>query len=351
MKRKICGAVLLLALLCAMTLPAAAVGTSLRLEGPETLPAEGESFTLCMTIQGNPGLCAAQYTLRYDRTLLTCTGASVGSVLKGTLSVVNPEAEDGVIAAAASVDPAKGDGSIGEFTFRVLKAGTVRFTLADVSLTDGENQALTLDLPSLTLSPAGSSGGGEAAAPASRFADVPEGYWSHDQIERAAELGLISGYADGSFRPGASVTRAQFVTMLWRLAGEPDAAEEPDFTDLVGCNSDFRAAVAWAAEKGITTGVTATAFQPDRAIDRQQAMAILFRYSGGVSGMESLLTGVYDSQFKDSGDIAPALKPGVYWAVYQGVVGGVTQDTLAPRSTATRAQIAVILVRFAEKMQ
>ena len=83
-------------------------------------------------------------------------------------------------------------------------------------------------------------------------------------------------------------------------------------------------------EKGITTGVTATAFQPDRAIDRQQAMAILFCCSGGVSGMESLLTGVYDSQFKDSGDIAPALKPGVYWAVYPGVVGGVTQDTLAP---------------------
>lgn len=331
MKRRICGAVLLLALLCAMTLPAAAAGTSLRLEGPETLPAEGESFTLRLTIQGNPGLCAAQYTLRYDRTLLTCTGASVGSVLKGTLAAVNPEAEDGVIAAAASVDPAKGDGSIGEFTFRVLKAGTVRFTLADVSLTDGENQALTLDLPSLTLSPAGSSAG-ETTAPAPRFTDVPEGYWSHAQIERAAELGLISGYADGSFHPGASVTRAQFVTMLWRLAGKPAAAAEPGFTDLAGCNSDFRAAIAWAAEKGITTGVTATAFRPDRAIDRQQAMAILFRYSGGVSGMESLLTGVY-------------------WAVYQGVVGGVTQDTLAPRSTATRAQIAVILVRFAEKMQ
>lgn len=175
MKRRICGAVLLLVLLCAMTLPAAAAGTSLRLEGPETLPAEGESFTLRLTIQGNPGLCAAQYTLRYDRTLLTCTGASVGSVLKGTLAAVNPEAEDGVIAAAASVDPAKGDGSIGEFTFRVLKAGTVRFTLADVSLTDGENQALTLDLPSLTLSPAGSSAG-ETTAPAPRFTDVPEGY-------------------------------------------------------------------------------------------------------------------------------------------------------------------------------
>ena len=98
-------------------------------------------------------------------------------------------------------------------------------------------------------------------------------------------------------------------------------------------------------------GLSDTRFGPDAPITRQQAMAILFRYSGGVSGMESLLTGVYDSQFKDSGDIAPALKPGVYWAVYRGVVGGVTQDTLAPRSTATRAQIAVILVRFAEKMQ
>ena len=79
MKRRICGAVLLLVLLCAMTLPAAAAGTSLRLEGPETLPAEGESFTLRLTIQGNPGLCAAQYTLRYDRTYNPPVGPSYTS--------------------------------------------------------------------------------------------------------------------------------------------------------------------------------------------------------------------------------------------------------------------------------
>lgn len=272
MKRRICGAVLLLVLLCAMTLPAAAAGTSLRLEGPETLPAEGESFTLRLTIQGNPGLCAAQYTLRYDRTLLTCTGASVGSVLKGTLAAVNPEAEDGVITAAASVDPAKGDGSIGEFTFRVLKAGNGALHPGGrLPHRRGESGP---DPGSAQPDPESrGSSAGETTAPAPRFTDVPEGYWSHAQIERAAELGLISGYADGSFHPGASVTRAQFVTMLWRLAGKPAAAAEPGFTDLAGCNSDFRAAIAWAAEKGITTGVTATAFQPDRAIDRQQAMA------------------------------------------------------------------------------
>ena len=66
-------------------------------------------------------------------------------------------------------------------------------------------------------------------------------------------------------------------------ASLPPAAAEPGFTDLAGCNSDFRAAIAWAAEKGIATGVTATAFQPDRAIDRQQAMAILFPAAAAAS--------------------------------------------------------------------
>lgn len=77
-------------------------------------------------------------------------------------------------------------------------------------------------------------------------------------------------------------------------------------------------------------------------------MTILFRYSGGVSGLESMLTAVYDEQFIDSGAITPMMKPGMYWAFYNGIINGVSANMLAPQETATRAQSAAILIRYAD---
>lgn len=382
MKGKLAGAVLALALLC---VPASAVNTTLTIDAPETLPAVGKTFTVEVRVTDNPGLSAAQFTLAFDGGVVACEDARVGAALKGTLSAVNPNAAEGAILAAASVEPVTEDGVLGTFTFRVLSAGSAGFALRDgvfsneegnevpVTVTGGKTQPPTGNsedtkqpentgqpespkqpeetkkpqTPSIPETPSISETAG-AAKPA--FSDVPADFWSRAQIERAAELGLVSGYADGSFRPNASVTRGQFVTMLWRLAGRPSASVEVHFTDIAGLNAEFREAIAWAAEQGIVNGVTATEFRSGAAINRQQAMTILFRYHGGISGMELALTSLYDAQFKDSGTIAPSLKSGVYWAVYNGIISGVTTDTLAPRGTATRAQIAVILTRYAERL-
>ena len=95
---------LLLVLMIAMlSLPAYAAGTSLKIDAPASLPAVGETFTVKVDISGNPGLCAAQYTLAFDKTVVTCVSASVGDVLKGTLSAAHPDAADGAIIAAYSV--------------------------------------------------------------------------------------------------------------------------------------------------------------------------------------------------------------------------------------------------------
>lgn len=188
---------------------------------------------------------------------------------------------------------------------------------------------------------------GQASPPT--FTDVPDSHWASDYIRRAAEQGFVSGYPDGSFRPGNSVTRAQFVTMLWRIAGRPESAKESPFADTAGLNEDFRRAIAWATENGYVNGVTETEFQPHTTITRQQAMTILFRYNGGVSGMELMFFGIYDSHFTDSAQIGSFAKNGVYWAVYHEIVNGATATTIAPHGTATRAQIAVILLRYMDR--
>ena len=142
---------LLLVLMIAMlSLPAYAAGTSLKIDAPASLPAVGETFTVKVDISGNPGLCAAQYTLAFDKTVVTCVSASVGDVLKGTLSAANPDAADGAIVAAAATSPAKGDGSIGVFTFKVLKSGETGFALKDGVFTPGHARAV-LALPERAL--------------------------------------------------------------------------------------------------------------------------------------------------------------------------------------------------------
>lgn len=381
MKRNMLGA--LLALMLLLGIPAqAADGAQLVVSAPESLPAVGETFTVEVRIADNPGFCAAQFTLAFDTSVVDCQSVKPGSVLSGSLSASNPNAADGAMVAAVSTDTIAKDGVVGVYTFRVLKTGDPDFALKDGVFSDaaGEDVAVTVtapsgssgtpstpqETPSGTETPETPDGtetpdaetpdgvlqpeAPEESAGAVRFSDVPPSFWSYEQIRQAVELGVIGGYADGTFRPNASVTRAQFVAMLWRLAGRPTASAPAPFADTARLNADFRAAIAWAAEKGIVGGVTPTEFRPSAAINRQQAMAILFRYSGGISGMEALMSEVYDAQFSDSGSISASLKSGVYWALYHGIIGGVSETRLAPRNTATRAQIAVILMRYADRM-
>lgn len=353
---------LLLVLMIAMlSLPAYAAGTSLKIDAPASLPAVGETFTVKVDISGNPGLCAAQYTLAFDKTVVTCVSASVGDVLKGTLSAANPDAADGAIVAAAATSPAKGDGSIGVFTFKVLKSGETGFTLKDAVFSDANGASISTNVPAADSSqkPSGTEKpeqpkGDEPAAPSNpgenagqTFLDVPKSFWGYESIERAAQLGYVNGVGGGKFEPNRQLTRAKFVTMLHRMAGKPTASTAAAFTD-VSQNAWYRDAVNWAAEKGYVNGTGANTFSPDGKITRQEVVTILFRYSGSQSGAETMFTATYDSQFTDSGAIAPWAKTAMYWAIYNGVVNGTSPTTVSPTATATRAEVAAIFVRYAK---
>lgn len=278
--------------------------------------AVGETFTVKVDISGNPGLCAAQYTLAFDKTVVTCVSASVGDVLKGTLSAANPDAADGAIVAAAATSPAKGDGSIGVFTFKVLKSGETGFALKDAVFSDANGASISTNVPAAD-SPQKPSGtekpeqpkGDEPAEPSvpgenagQTFLDVPKSFWGYESIERAAQLGYVNGVGGGRFEPNRQLTRAEFVTMLYRMAGKSAASTAAAFTD-VPQNAWYRDALNWAAEKGYVNGTGANTFSPDGKITRQEVVTILFRYSGSQSGAETMFTATYDSQFTDSGAI------------------------------------------------
>lgn len=363
-KRTIAGlmaAVLLLALA-----PAALAADSpvLRVSAPDTLPAVGKTFTVTAELTGNPGMTALECTLAFDGARVECTGVSTGSVLRGMLTASNEAysaSSAKVVAAAASAST--GNGTVATFTFRVLAAGDANFRLTDILFADADcseiacrtetaagkdNTGETTDAaPGKTPSASGETDETGVSA-ASTFSDVPASFWGYDVIERAAALGLAGGFPDGTFRPNAAVSRAQFVQMLWNLAGRPAASGGVTFSD-VPADAWYRPALAWAVESGCAGGVGGGRFDPNGSVTRQQAAAMLFRCSGGQSGGELLFTAVYDAHFSDSAAIAAWAKPAVYWAVFNEVITGVGADRIAPTAPATRAQVAAIFLRYLDQ--
>ena len=361
---------------------ACAAGTTLKLTAPDKLPDVGQTFTVAVELTGNTGLGAVQIKLGYDDSVVECTGIENGALVAGMLAASNPHATRGgigAILAAAATTAVKTDGGIVTFTFRVKAAGDAKFRLVDAVLADPDGKSLsaTYSLPALITQDIGSESTGSAGGttempdkpaddekqdedkkdddgekpeeetqPAS-FRDVTRGHWAFASVERAAELGLVTGYSDGTFRPDTPVTRAQFVLMLWRMCGKPAAAKAASFADA---SADwYQDALSWAVEKGYVNGLSDTRFGPDAPITRQQAMAILFRLNGGQSGTELTLTGIYEQTFADSTTIASWAKDATWWAVYHELVSGVGGSRIAPEANASRAQIAAILLRYADQ--
>ena len=369
---------------------ACAAGATLKFTAPDKLPEVGQTFTVTVDLSGNTGLCAVQIKLGYDDSVVECTGVENGELIGDMLSANNTHAtRDGIgaIIAAAGTKTVKTDGSLVVFTFRVKAAGDAKLTLADALLSDIDGKALSLSysLPALIVqgsgSDSGSGSGSDAEKPgtdnkkseddkksededkpedeekpadgaqeevkAGSFRDVTSAHWAFASVERAAELGLVTGYSDGTFRPDTPVTRAQFVLMLWRMCGKPAAAKAASFADA---SADwYQDALSWAVEKGYVNGLSDTRFGPDAPITRQQAMAILFRLNGGQSGTELTLTGIYEQTFADSTTIASWAKDATWWAVYHELVSGVGGSRIAPEANASRAQIAAILLRYADQ--
>ena len=187
------------------------------------------------------------------------------------------------------------------------------------------------------------SGALQPGASASQFTDLTSGSWYYDGVRCALENGLMTGTSARTFAPDRPVTRAMLVTILWRLAGEPYGRVSP-FEDVLP-GSWYAQAVSWAYDKGIVTGVTATSFQPGAPVTREQLCAILCRYAA-LTGKNTAASASLDA-FTDRAQVSAYAEASVRWALQAGLLTGVGDGRLAPRSGVTRAQLAVLLQRFA----
>ena len=180
------------------------------------------------------------------------------------------------------------------------------------------------------------------------FSDA-QGHWAYWQIGWAMQHGIATGFADRTFRPNASVTRAEFVTFLHRVAGQPAASAEAEFPDMPS-TAAFRAAISWAVEAGITEGFNDGTFRPNSRIHRQQIAAMLFRYADSLGLSTEAAEGVLD-RFNDYYLVADWAETEMSWAVHQGLITGQRGGYLAPRNNATRAETVTMLQRFVETFE
>ena len=185
----------------------------------------------------------------------------------------------------------------------------------------------------------------QGEAPDLPFSDVTESDWFYDAVTYAYENGLMDGVGAGLFAPNSETTRAQLVTILHRLAGQPAPSGDSGFSD-VETGTWYTDAVAWAAQNGIVNGVSDTQFAPGDDITREQLAVILYRYATYQGYDVSQRAGL--SGFVDAGTISTYAQEALSWASAQGLVLGFEDDSLRPQGNASRAQIAAVLMRFCQ---
>ncbi len=179
--------------------------------------------------------------------------------------------------------------------------------------------------------------------PAEKFTDVDTKQWYHEGICYVIRNGLMNGKSETVFAPTANLTRAELVTILYRMAGEPnvDGMEQP-FDDVIASRWYTDAAI-WAYNTGVVKGMSETTFAPNATITREQIATILYRFAGAEAVGEDSL-----KDFTDAGKVSAWAVDAMNWAVSVGLINGVEETTLAPQGNATRAQIATILMRYCE---
>ena len=176
----------------------------------------------------------------------------------------------------------------------------------------------------------------DAAEPVNPFVDVSGGAYYEDAVLWAVREGITSGTTATTFSPGASCTRAQMVTFLWRAAGSPKASGSNPFRD-VSADTYYYDAVLWAVENGITSGISADAFAPDAMVTRAQTVTFLYR----AAGSPAAVPGSSFSDVRSDAYYADA----VSWAVEKGITSGTAAAAFSPDADCTRAQIVTFLYR------
>lgn len=270
------------------------------------------------------------------------TATTSKSIGQGYIDLYNPTA--GYDSASAAERTALQNGESYTYTvylqpsFYTVKAGhtlelSLSLSTSDISI-EVDNAVSYVTVP---------VHGDAPVVPENPFTDVAEGACYYDAVLALAEQGIINGMTETTFCPDNQLTRAQVVTMLYRMAGAPETDAAAAFADVPE-GAYYADALAWAVETGVTEGVSETEFAPDMDVTREQFVTFLHRFAaleGQADGEPADL-----SAFQDAALVADWAQEAMAWAVGQGIVEGVTEDTIVPQGTATRAQAVTMLYRY-----
>ena len=181
----------------------------------------------------------------------------------------------------------------------------------------------------------------------SLFSDVPVGAWYEEAVAYVTENNLFKGVSETEFAPDSDMTRAMFAAVLYRLENPTQAASKHSFEDVKD-GEWYTDAISWAAENGVVKGMSDTIFAPNEKITREQMAAIMYRYAelkGYNTEKASELL-----QFTDRSEISGWALAAMQWANAAGLIQGTSDTTMSPKATATRAQVAAILMRFCKNI-
>lgn len=175
------------------------------------------------------------------------------------------------------------------------------------------------------------------------FKDVPSNHWARKSIEYLNKNGIVNGMTKTTYEPNTQMTRGMVVTMLWRLAGEPEPKGTNAFTDLT--YKYYVKAINWAAENGVVNGMGDRKFAPDEGVTREQLVTMVYRYAKEYCGQDVSKTA--DLKFKDSSKVSNFAKDAVKWSVAVKIINGYPEDnTFRPANIATRAEFAKIMYTY-----
>ncbi len=179
------------------------------------------------------------------------------------------------------------------------------------------------------------------AAPAAAYTDVTPGAWYAEAVEYCQVNGYMDGLPGGVFDPYGGVSRAQLVTVLWRLAGKPEAVRGGGFSDVAD-GSWYDDAVGWAVKMGVTDGTGDGRFSPDAPVTREMLATFFYRFAG-----RPVVTA---DDFTDQGAISDWAQDAAHWAGSAGLMQGVGEGRFDPKTQATRAALAQTIMNYSENI-
>lgn len=189
---------------------------------------------------------------------------------------------------------------------------------------------------------------GEMASPIQTYTDVSIFDWYNEGVMYVSQNGIMNGVGDGKFEPGTELKREMLATILWNMEGKPEPKDIAPFLDVMS-GEYYSKAIAWAGENGIISGY-GSEYGVGEAVTREDFAAILYRYAE-YKGYDTTQGGMAVREFADYEEISEYAKTPVGWAVNTGIISGMGNGSVSPKTTTSRGQAAVMLMNFCKNVK